>query len=156
MNTITKIITYLQITGLLVTATLAGSQALAATVPFRGSFEGVYTSPPGVNPTTTLSAWGHASHIGRFTAMWEAVVSPDGSSAVGTIQFIAANGDRIFGEFIGEATLIELPIIWIEENVTVRGGTGRFAGVTGNLIVKRFVDIRNGFTSGSFDGDIIK
>jgi hypothetical protein len=155
MNTITKTSIYLRITTLLLGAAFAGSQASAATVPFRGSMEGFYTSAPGINPTT-LSASGNASQIGRFTFMLEGEVTSDASSAFGTIEFITANGDSIFGEFIGVATFIAPPIIWIEENVTITGGTGRFADVTGNLILKRFVDITTGFTSGSFDGDIIK
>ena len=155
MNTTTKISIYLQMAALFVTAALAGSQASAATVPFRGSMEGFYTSVPGINPAT-LSASGNASHLGRFTFMLEGQVSSDLLSAFGTVQFIAANGDKIFGEFIGEATLIELPIISIEENVTITGGTGRFADLTGNLTLTRFVDVTTGFTSGSFQGEIIK
>ena len=155
MKNITKTLLYLQMAAMLVTAALAGSQASAATVPFRGSMEGFYTSVPGINPTT-LSASGKASHIGRFTFALEAEVTPDASSAFGTVEFIAANGDRIFGEFTGVATLIALPIIWIEENVTITGGTGRFARVTGTLTVTRFVDVTTGFTSGSFEGEIIK
>ena len=151
MNTIIKTSIYLQITGMLLTAAFAGSQASAATVPFRGSMEGIETAEvPGVQPAI-LSASGNASHIGRFTFALEAEVTPDASSAFGTVEFTAANGDKIFGEFTGVATLIALPIIWIEENVTITGGTGRFARITGNLTVTRFVDVTTGFTSGSFD-----
>jgi len=155
MKNITKTLLYLQMAAMLATAALASSQASAATVPFQGSMEGFYTSVPGINPAT-LSASGNASQIGRFTFTLEGQVSSDLLSAFGTIQFIAANGDWIFGEFIGAATLIELPIIWIEENVTITGGTGRFADVTGNLTLTRFVDVTTGSTAGSFDGVIVK
>jgi hypothetical protein len=153
MKTITKTLFYLQTAAILVTTVLAGPGSCEKGVPFRGSLEGFYTSVPGVQPST-MSASGKASLIGRFAFAWEGEVTPDGSSAFGTVEFIAANGDRIFGEFTGVATLIAPPIIWIEENVTITGGTGRFADAAGNLLMKRSVDITTGFTAGSFEGTI--
>lgn len=155
MRSMTKTLCHLLMAALLVTAALAGPGSANREVPFRGSLEGFYTSVPGAQPAI-VSAAGEASLIGRFTFALEAEVTPDASSAFGTVEFIAANGDRIFGEFTGVATLIAPPIILIEENVTVTGGTGRFAGATGNLLIERSIDINTGSTSGSFEGVIVK
>jgi hypothetical protein len=133
----------------------ASSRALAATVPFKGALEGAYTSLPGENPTTMVAS-GKASHLGRFSYRFNAQVSPDATSAFGTVQFVGANGDKIFGEFSGEATLFELPLIWIEEEITITGGTGRFRGVTGHLTMIRYVDVTDGSTAGAFHGELIK
>ena len=154
MNIISKSLLYLNLAVAVLVAT-AGPRVSAATVPFKGTLEGAYTSAPGENPTT-MTASGKASHIGRFTYSFYAQVSPDASNASGTVQFIAANGDIIFAEFTGKTTLVELPLIWIEEDVTITGGTGRFVGVTGHLTLTRYVDVTDGSTAGGFDGKLIK
>src|SRR6476620_11406884 len=125
----TKIVSLFRITSVLAAAAFELC-ASAATVPFTGSLEGHYTSVPGENPTT-LVASGNASHLGRFSYSFLAEVSPDASTASGTVTFVAANGDKIYGDFTGETTSVDLPFIWLEEEVTVAGGTGRFENVTG-------------------------
>jgi len=155
MNTIIKTVLHLHMAALLVTAALAGTGPSSQELPFQGSLEGSYTSVPGVQPAT-FSASGTASHIGHFTFAWKGEVTPDAAGAFGIVEFTAANGDKIFAEFSGVATLIAPPIIWIEENVTITGGTGRFADATGNLLMTRSIDITTGSTTGSFDGMIIK
>jgi hypothetical protein len=71
------------------------------------------------------------------------------------MQFIAANGDRVFTELLGQGTPTETPgISHIEEINTITGGTGRFVGATGSFIMERLVDLTTGSTSGSFNGTI--
>src|SRR4051812_25830520 len=76
---ITKVVSLFRIASVLAAAT-CGLWASGATVPFKGSLEGHYTSVPGENPTT-LVASGNASHLGRFSYSFLAELSPDASTA---------------------------------------------------------------------------
>ena len=76
-------------------------------------------------------------------------------SGVGSLQFIAANGDKVFTTLFGQGTPTGTPgINLIVEVNTITGGTGRFANAKGSFTVERLVDVTTGFTSGSFSGTI--
>ena len=86
---------------------------------------------------------------------WEATVNLLFGSATGSAHFIAANGDSIFTEFLGQGEPTDAPNVpHIVEINTITGGTGRFAGATGSFTVERLVDLTTGLTSGSFSGTI--
>jgi hypothetical protein len=75
--------------------------------------------------------------------------------AIGSAHFIAANGDSIFTEIIGQGNPIEgSDFSFIVETNTITGGTGRFAGATGSFTVERLLNRVTGVTSGSFEGTI--
>ena len=85
-----------------------------------------------------LSGTGHASHLGNFTLSMDAVLNIPTRSAVGTAEFTAANGNRIFTDVAGQATPTADPeFITIVETHTITGGTGRFTGATGTITLKR-------------------
>jgi hypothetical protein len=67
--------------------------------------------------------------------------------------FTAANGDTLTGNFTGQAQGAP-PLVSIVEQVTVTGGTGRFAGATGSFTVQRQFNQQTGVTQGSFEGEI--
>jgi hypothetical protein len=148
-----KTIIYLQMTALFLTA-LQG--ALAAETPLKGSFQSVETHVVQY-PTLTVagSGTGNATHLGKFTMTYDAEVNLLNRVGVGSIEFIAANGDRVFADLLGQSTLTATPnIVSIAEVFTITGGTGRFAGATGSVISTRLLDQVTGNTSGSFDGTI--
>jgi hypothetical protein len=80
-------------------------------------------------------------------------ISTDPSPSTGTFEFIAANGDELFTDIVGEGS--GAPIAHITECNTITGGTGRFAGATGNFTIHRVVDLSTGLTSGAFGGTIV-
>ena len=127
-------------------------------LPFHGSLQAVEIDvvvPPSllVNGTAT----GTATHLGRFTATFEATVTLATGSAIGSIRFIAANGDRLDATFVGQGTPTTEPgVVSIEEDATITGGTGRFAGATGTFTIQRVLTQATGVSSGSFDGSINK
>ena len=49
---------------------------------------------------------------------------------------------------------LEFPNLVLAETQTITGGTGRFAGVTGTVVVNRSLDLVTGVTSGTFTGTI--
>ena len=151
-----KPIKYLQITALFLTAALAGPLAAANETPFRGTVQAVETHVV-VFPTLSVNGTGigNATHLGSFTMTYEAEVNLLTHVAMGSIEFIAANGDRVFADFVGQSTPTAIPnVVSIVETATITGGTGRFAGATGTFVVMRTLDQITGSASGFFDGSI--
>jgi hypothetical protein len=157
MKTITKTITYLQMSALLLTAALAGPAAADEEVPFKGSIHAVETSvlQPPVRFVDS-SGSGNATHLGHFTVSYEFVIELATRAGIGSAHFIAANGDSLFTEALGQGNFTDDPDVrFVVETHTITGGTGRFAGATGSFIVERLISLSTGVTSGSFDGTIV-
>jgi hypothetical protein len=157
MKTITKTVQYLQMTVLLLTAALASSAAAENEVPFRGSIHGVEIADVQF-PLLFVdgSGSGNATHLGRFTLTYELEVNLITHETSGSSVFTAANGDSLSTEIEGLGTPTENPdVASVVEVHTIAGGTGRFAGATGNFIRTYFLDLVTGVTSGSFDGIIV-
>jgi hypothetical protein len=147
-------ITYLQMTALFLAAALQG--AVAAEIPFRGSFQAVENDTVQF-PTLTVAGigTGNATQLGKFTMTYDATVNLVTRVGIGSFEFIAANGDRVFADSLGQATPTATPnVVSIVEILTITGGTGRFADATGTVISTRLLDQVTGDTSGSFDGTI--
>ena len=53
----------------------------------------------------------------------------------GTLELVAANGDKIFATFTGLGTFINPTTASVVEIATITGGTGRFAGATGTFTI---------------------
>jgi hypothetical protein len=149
-----KNILYLQMAVLFLAAASHG--AMAAEKPFKGSFQAVETHAVQF-PTLNVAGIGagHATHLGKFIMTYHAEVNLLTRIGTGSVEFIAANGDRIFADLLGQSTPTANPnIVSIVEVFTITGGTGRFAGATGSGISMRLLDQVTGDTSGSFDGTI--
>ena len=102
-----------------------------------------------------VEATGHATHLGLFTLDIPHVVNRANRTAIGTYEFTAANGDKVFADFTGLATPTATPgVLYIEEIGTITGGTGRFAGATGTFTSERWFDTINLTTVGYFEGTI--
>jgi hypothetical protein len=102
-----------------------------------------------------VDAKGNATQLGRFSLAIPHVVNRANSTAIGSYEFAAANGDAVFADFTGQATPTSTPgILSIVETATITGGTGRFAGATGSFTTERFFDTVAGTTIGSFIGTI--
>lgn len=74
---------------------------------------------------------GYATHLGETTwytdDMWGCF---DGTQG-GTMEFTAANGDQLFGAFVGTWTDVPPAPVTFQGIFWITGGTGRFEGVTG-------------------------
>jgi len=82
-------------------------------------------------------------------------VNPATRTAIGSYEFTAANGDKVYAEFTGIATPTATPgVLYIEDTATITGGTGRFAGATGSFTGERLYDTVAGTTIGFFEGTI--
>src|SRR5512143_3176889 len=98
-----KNIIYLQMTALFLTAALQG--AVAAETPFRGFFQAIETDAVQF-PTLTVagSGPGNDTHLGKFTMTDDAEVNLVTRVGIGSIEFIAANGDRVCANTLGQAS----------------------------------------------------
>ena len=147
-------IIYLQMAALFLTTALPG--AMAAETPLKGSFQAVESHAVQF-PTLTVAGIGagNATQLGKFTMTYDAVVNLVTRVGIGSFEFIAANGDRVFADSLGQSTPTGTPnVVSIVEILTITGGTGRFADATGTVISTRLLDQVTGDTSGSFDGTI--
>ena len=134
------------------TPLVAGEQ-----VPFRGRFAGV-ARPIAFNPpivTAIASGKGVATHLGLFLFENPHTANVVTGQLAGTFNVVAANGDKIFADFSGQASATSTPGVRLSVGTaTITGGTGRFTGATGSFVIQRLADLNNGTTVGSFDGTI--
>jgi hypothetical protein len=132
---------------------LGGPAAADAVVPFQGSLTG-HADGSGF-PSVVVHATGHATQLGQFALTMPHVVNPPANTAAGTFEFVAANGDTLFGTQTGVATLTATPnLIFIVETATITGGTGRFADATGGFTIERLYDRVSGATAGLIQGTL--
>ncbi|MFL5339744.1 MAG: hypothetical protein ACJ8F7_06210 [Gemmataceae bacterium] len=140
----------------LIVAGLAGPAPAGEQVPFKGSLDGDVTVTPLTPPfvMVDVEATGNATHLGKFTLDIPHVVNRAARTAVGSYEFTAANGDKVYADFTGASVLVAPGVLYIEETATITGGTGRYAGATGSFSVDRLYDTIAGTTVGSFEGTI--
>ena len=135
---------------------LAGPVAAGEQLPFKGSLEGDVTITPLAPPfvSVLVEGTGRATHLGKFTFDFPHVVNRATMSGIGSYHFVAANGDTLTADAMGQATLVAPGVLAIVETATITGGTGRFRGATGTFTVERLFDTVAGTTAGSFKGTI--
>ena len=122
-------------------SSIPGPTAAAGPVPWKESYEasGTIASDarcPVPQLLTTLQGGGTATHVGKYTIVNSHCVDPiTGVLTGGSFTKTAANGDQIFGTYVGNSTVIQPPapvgIFGVTGMLTYTGGTGRFAGIIG-------------------------
>jgi len=141
------------LTAIGITAPLAAGEK----VPFRGRFAGI-AKPLAINPpivTAIASGRGVATHLGLFLFENPHTANVATGQLAGTFNLLAANGDKIFADFSGQASPTSTSgVRLVVGTATVTGGTGRFAGATGSFMIQRLFDSLNSTTVGSFEGTI--
>lgn len=122
-------------------------------VPFRvvGSAGSVQIAggPPPAPLDITISAGGHATHLGHYSSSANFVVtftSPATAVFDGGGTFTAANGDHLVFTYAGD--FFPGPTAGGLGTYEITGGTGRFEGATGSGIFNS----EGGHTT--FDGDV--
>ena len=139
----------------------AQTQARAGNgLPLSGSFTRVTKAEPCPPPpifTINGTMEGNATHLGEFTAT--SVDNVTATSGIGTWDITAANGDHLFIETEGRENTFEPPnISHVTLDARIIGGTGRFAGASGQFTIQ-FVEAINfaactGQAQGTFQGQL--
>ena len=142
----------------LASATFAAPGAEERQLLLKGSFEATETHEFGSGIMfVDATGVGNATHLGLFTYDLKAAVSLPGLSATASAALIAANGDMIFGDGVGQGTPTADPnLVSIVETYTITGGTGRFEGASGNFTVERVLNRATGISSGAINGTILR
>jgi hypothetical protein len=118
--------------GTAVTEAKGGSE-----LPFRGTLQATETADGNLRH---LVGTGNATHLGRFTLTSDFIVDPATVTASGTAIWTAANGDEIFTTHTGEG-VVTFPLLDTMETHTITGGTGRFAGASGSIVLERAINL---------------
>jgi hypothetical protein len=144
---------------LLLLIVLASTTFAATEKEFRlkGSLEASQTVQV-VFPTAyiNLTGTGVASHVGLFTFQLQAELNIPTATGAGSSRLVAADGSTLFMEGSGHGTPTDVPgVVLIVDTFTITGGTGRFAGASGNVIVERVLNQATGVSSGTISGIII-
>ena len=155
--------TSLLVVSVMMIAGAAFAAPTAKATPFKGSWESSEkpTFVPAPPPDAILmfvdgNASGNATQLGKYTATFKATVDLGcGCSQGDSIHFIAANGDSLYGLGQGVGVPDKPGFNLVTQAYRIMGGTGRFAGATGNFIVIRLANNATGVSSGSFDGSIM-
>lgn len=133
----------------------------SAHVPFKGSDAGPFSlgAPCGTNSfVVEIDGGGTATHIGRYIYEAHECFNVVTLLYSGTFTLTAANGDRIYGAYAGKVTPTSDPAVALyEQAAALQGGTGRFAGATGELAidgVARFTSAAGGDYTQTLSGTI--
>lgn len=132
-----------------------------ATVPFKGEYSvHTITFEPCGDYDAYMAADGKATHLGK--SFWESCASTDFSSPIfsnecsdnvgfiqnGSLTFTAADGSRLFGNFIGTFDFVVGC-----GDYTITHGDGRFEGATGEGVYEYF-NISDGPNPIEFEGTL--
>lgn len=117
---------------------LAGPAQAGVERPFQGTFHGFAeaATPTDVPEVVEISIplAGQATHLGKFDMVLVHHLNVVTLAFTGHTEWTAANGDRLYTTFIGQAYPSDDPA-WITFDVThtITGGTGRFEEATGTF-----------------------
>lgn len=154
VSTITALLLMIVLASTTFAAPAAGERQLSV----KGSFEAVETHVV-TFPTmfVELTGSGNATQLGLFTySLQTEVYLPTLFAASASATLVAADSSSLFGAGSGQGTPTENPgVVSIVETYTITGGTGRFAGATGNFTVKRLIDRATLASSGTIIGTIM-
>ena len=112
----------------------------AKDVPLKGDYAGqAIRAEPTADPATlfiTTAGTGHLTHLGEFTFLSPHLAGLADLSVVGEQILTAANGDTITGTFHSFLHPLDSTFQFLggDIEVTIDGGTGRFANATGSYI----------------------
>jgi len=115
------------------------SAVAGSDLPFKGAFSATETF---AGPLHDLTGEGEATHLGKFEITSSFNVTPPPVSATGTATWTASNDDQLSTSTVG-SLVIAFPEATITETHTITGGTGRFAGASGTLIVERVLNLQS-------------
>lgn len=128
----------------------ARAAAHGAALPFHGTLETSHSQPDPATNTLRVEGTGTATHLGRFTLV--TLVTVTGSEHM---TLTAANGNVLFATGTGQLVPSEDGLtLDTMEDMTITGGTGRFAGATGSFILRQFDVAPTHSSSASFKGTI--
>jgi hypothetical protein len=147
--------------GLLVLPALALPMQAAAKdrLPLKGSESGTFRI---LGPCETggmtleVTGTGHSTKLGNYSGHYRECFDPaTGAVTSGTFTLTAANGDKVFGTFNGQARPTDDPtVVRYDDPGVITGGTGRFAHAGGSLTTSGLANLATGEYTGTITGSV--
>jgi hypothetical protein len=147
--------------GLLVLPALALPMQAAAKdrLPLKGSETGTFQL---LGPCETsgmileVTGAGHTTRLGNYSGNYRECLDPaTGAVTAGTFTLTAANGDKLFGTYSGQAHPTDNPnVVAYEDPGVITGGTGRFAGAGGTMTTSGLANLATGEYRGTITGSV--
>ena len=143
------------LTAMLMVVALASPALAQHTVPFRGTLQAAEVDTGFQFPLAGkhLEGSGQATHLGRFTLVADFAVDVTNLTAAGTFTMTAANGDSRAGTSLGVGAL-DGATANITETYAITGGSGRFTGASGTIVIWRVLDTTTGLSAAVMTGVI--
>ena len=103
-----------------------------------------------------VTGTGHATQLGSYSARYRECLDPaTGAVTDGTFTLTAADGDKVFGTFTGQASPTDDPgVIRYDDPGVITGGTGRFARAGGTVITSGLANMATGEYRGTITGSV--
>ena len=128
-------------------------------LPLKGSESGTFQL---LSPCDTggvlleVTGTGHATRIGSYSARYRECLDPaTGAVTQGTFTLTAADGDKVFGTYDGQAGPTGDPgVVAYEDPGVITGGTGRFAGAGGTMTASGRANMATGEYTGTVTGSV--
>jgi len=147
--------------GLLVLPALALPMQAAADdhVPLKGSETGTFqlVGPCGTSGVIVdVTGTGHSTALGKYDGNFRECLDPaTGAVTGGTFTLTAANGDKVFGTYGGQAFPTANPnVVHYQDPGVITGGTGRFAGAGGTMTTSGLANLATGEYTGTMTGSV--
>lgn len=147
--------------GLLVLPALALPMQAAANdrLPLKGSESGTFRI---LGPCETggmaleVTGTGHTTTLGNYSGHYRECFDPaTGAVTGGTFTLTAANGDKVFGTFEGQARPTDDPtVVSYDDPGVITGGTGRFANAGGSMTTSGLANLATGDYTGTITGSL--
>ena len=139
------------------------SARIARLVPFKTTVDGITTATGpghatrcGTDKVEGVKGTGTATTLGRYTfESSHCLVAGSGAVYAGVITFVAANGDRLFGDYYGKKLPTSDPTTFaVEGQFNPTGGAGRFQAAHGNGVLSGEQNVASGKIRLLFDGTV--
>jgi hypothetical protein len=133
------------------------AQRSSAARPFKGSCTTTFTAPPlPLPPVISQVDTGtcELTHLGRAALYGELEINFATGTQSGWRTLTAANGDELYLAVTGRNAGAVGGLVTIDAQLTIVGGTGRFAGATGSARGTGSANLATRSTSVSIEGTI--
>lgn len=94
------------------------------------------------------------SHLGRSTLVSDKLINLVAGTQSADMAITAANGDLLYASGMGTNTLVAPGQVEFRVELTIAGGTGRFAGASGTVVSEGTADLANARSRLSMAGTI--
>ena len=146
--------------GLLMLPVLALPMQAAAKdrLPVKGSETGTFRLLSACESGMILevTGTGQSTTLGNYGGDYRECFDPaTGAVTGGTFALTAANGDKVFGTFNGQARPTDNPtVVRYDDPGVVTGGTGRFAHAGGSMTMSGLANLATGEYTGTITGSV--